>query len=73
MVGFFKYQNVGADLYYLERCVNDLEASPNQLPIPNSYTDTMKHIEDYEKDSTYKKLKRIPWVCGVALIGSLFI
>lgn len=73
MVGFFQYANLGADMYYLDRSVEDLEKSSEQLPIPNSYTDTMKHLEDYEKNSNYRKMKILAGLSVLGVAGSVLI
>lgn len=73
MVGYFGFHNEGSDYYYLERAVEDLEKAPQQLPVPTDFSDTMKHVEDYERDSNYKKLKTLRNLSLLGVIGSAFL
>lgn len=72
MIGFYRFFNRGSDIYYLERAVEDLE-NYDSLPIPNSYKDTMKHIEDYEDTIKSKNLLYMYLLSGAMIGGAMLI
>ncbi len=74
MAGFFHYANLDSEMFYIERAVENLEESEDLdlLPIPTSFKDTLKHVEDYEKNSIYDKYNKMMYVSPVlAAIGFL--
>ena len=55
----YRLENFSINEYYLERAVPNLENTEEDIiPIPGSFTNTMKYIEDYEKNSDYLKLDK---------------
>ena len=73
MSGFFQFKNSDSSEYYLERAVDNLEESDEYGIIPTCFTNPMKHVEDYEKNSNYSKMKTIRNVSPLLILLGLFL